>query len=122
MTTSTFSIPALQQSLSRLTPALEILQGVNHRHKNQHRLSRWWAPFDMLRRQARKLEHELDVHLAAREKVAQPAPPPPLPPSQQQHGKGRRASRGGGGGTAAAAAVTARAAHVCAHLVPRAFL
>ncbi|EGO57609.1 hypothetical protein NEUTE1DRAFT_121997 [Neurospora tetrasperma FGSC 2508] len=38
-----------------LTPALEILSRFHHRNKNQHRLSKWWAEADMLRRHLRKL-------------------------------------------------------------------
>ncbi|KAI9147933.1 Ribonuclease MRP protein subunit rmp1 [Paramyrothecium foliicola] len=38
-----------------LTPILPILEAFNHRHKNQHRASHWWAEFGILRRSLRAL-------------------------------------------------------------------
>ncbi|RDA87251.1 hypothetical protein CP532_1362, partial [Ophiocordyceps camponoti-leonardi (nom. inval.)] len=39
-----------KKNLSRLTPLLEAF---NHRHRNQHGRSTWWAPFNCLRRAVR---------------------------------------------------------------------
>ncbi|KAK3494523.1 uncharacterized protein B0T23DRAFT_419231 [Neurospora hispaniola] len=47
--------------LPTLTPALEILSRFHHRNKNQHRLSKWWAEADMLRRHLRKLIEAANV-------------------------------------------------------------
>ncbi|KAL1877411.1 hypothetical protein Daus18300_002395 [Diaporthe australafricana] len=53
-------LPTLQSSLSRLATAAHLLDGFVHRNKNQHRGTRWWAPFDMLRRSVRKLVPDLE--------------------------------------------------------------
>lgn len=53
-------LPTLQNSLTRLSTAAHLLDGFVHRNKNQHRGTRWWAPFDMLRRSVRKLLPDLD--------------------------------------------------------------
>ncbi|KLU89386.1 hypothetical protein MAPG_08357 [Magnaporthiopsis poae ATCC 64411] len=46
----------LVQARHLLAPAREILDRFNYKHKNQHRLSKWWAAFDTLRRHLVKLE------------------------------------------------------------------
>lgn len=51
--------------LDLLGPAQEILDLFNHRNKNQHRLSKWWKQFDMLRRGIRKLIAVLEDFLEA---------------------------------------------------------
>ncbi|KAK7697403.1 hypothetical protein SLS64_013596 [Diaporthe eres] len=53
-------LATLQHSLTRLSTAAHLLDGFVHRNKNQHRGTRWWAPFDMLRRSVRKLLPDLD--------------------------------------------------------------
>lgn len=53
-------LPTLQSSLTRLSTAAHLLDGFVHRNKNQHRGTRWWAPFDMLRRSVRKLLPDLE--------------------------------------------------------------
>ncbi|KAG6364341.1 hypothetical protein INS49_005942 [Diaporthe citri] len=53
-------LPTLQSSLTRLSTAAHLLDGFVHRNKNQHRGTRWWAPFDMLRRSVRKLVPDLE--------------------------------------------------------------
>ncbi len=45
--------------LDRLVGANEMLRGFNHRNKNQHRASKWWADFDALRRHTGKLDEHL---------------------------------------------------------------
>lgn len=52
--------PTLQSSLTRLSTAAHLLDGFVHRNKNQHHGTRWWAPFDMLRRSVRKLLPDLE--------------------------------------------------------------
>lgn len=53
-------LPTIQSSLTRLSTAAHLLDGFVHRNKNQHRGTRWWAPFDMLRRSVRKLLPDLE--------------------------------------------------------------
>lgn len=50
----------LQASHSHLSTAAQLLDGFVHRNKNQHRGTRWWGPFDMLRRSVRKLVPDLE--------------------------------------------------------------
>ncbi|POS74142.1 hypothetical protein DHEL01_v207461 [Diaporthe helianthi] len=51
----------LQASHSHLCTAAHLLDGFVHRNKNQHRGTRWWGPFDMLRRSVRKLVPDLEA-------------------------------------------------------------
>ncbi|KAK4034900.1 hypothetical protein C8A01DRAFT_38596, partial [Parachaetomium inaequale] len=51
---------ALTTAIASLAPGLELLERFHHRNKNQHRLSKWWAQADMLRRQVRKMLRELE--------------------------------------------------------------
>ncbi|KAL2015604.1 hypothetical protein VTK56DRAFT_5183 [Thermocarpiscus australiensis] len=60
----------LNNALSSLSPALEILERFHHRNKNQHRLSKWWAQADMLRRHVRKMLVYLDGAVEEAEKLA----------------------------------------------------
>jgi ribonuclease MRP protein subunit RMP1 len=60
----------IQPSLDLLSPALGILDLFAHRNKNQHRLSKWWAQFDMLRRGARKLLADMQACLESQAKLA----------------------------------------------------
>lgn len=53
-------LPTLLSSLTRLSTAAHLLDGFVHRNKNQHRGTRWWAPFDMLRRSVRKLLPDME--------------------------------------------------------------
>jgi|SRR3569833_1395288 len=50
---------SLARAHGKLISVQPILQGFNHRNKNQHRTSKWWAQFDMLRRHTQKLAGEL---------------------------------------------------------------
>lgn len=50
-----------EEALDRLVSALQICAGFNHRNKNQHGASKWWAQFDILRRNGRRLRDELQV-------------------------------------------------------------
>ncbi|KAL2133677.1 hypothetical protein VTI74DRAFT_1905 [Chaetomium olivicolor] len=58
----------LNQALTLLPPALELLARFHHRNKNQHRISKWWAQADMLRRHVRKMVEELEVGLEEAER------------------------------------------------------
>ncbi|KAL8303811.1 hypothetical protein RB597_004809 [Gaeumannomyces tritici] len=72
----------LEQARQLLAPAREILDRFNYKHKNQHRLSKWWAAFDTLRRHLAKLERdEITPAVGALELAAR-----------------RSAARGSGGG------------------------
>ncbi|KAH8673682.1 hypothetical protein BX600DRAFT_495072 [Xylariales sp. PMI_506] len=48
-----------EAALALVQPLQPILAGFNHRNKNQHRGSRWWGSFGMLRRNLEKLAAEL---------------------------------------------------------------
>ncbi|KAK3374965.1 hypothetical protein B0H63DRAFT_481405 [Podospora didyma] len=63
-------LDTLRQTVESLGPALEILERFHHRNKNQHRLSKWWAETDMLRRHVRKTLAVADQRL---EKMAKEA-------------------------------------------------
>ncbi|KAK4166636.1 ribonuclease MRP protein subunit rmp1 [Cladorrhinum sp. PSN259] len=63
------SPPALTSSIESLIPALEILTKFHHRNKNQHRLSKWWAQTDMVRRHTRKMIELLEDVLPEAEKL-----------------------------------------------------
>ncbi|GKT43808.1 uncharacterized protein ColSpa_03989 [Colletotrichum spaethianum] len=58
-----------QPAIAALVPVLQILDSFNHRNKNQHRVARWWARFDVLRRSARRLHDALEAR--ARHRHAQ---------------------------------------------------
>lgn len=88
-------LPQLQSSLCSLATAAHILDGFAHRNKNQHRSTKWWAPFDMLRRTLRKILPDLEAAVQRAEIISSAAlggPP------------GKRRKTGGGGGGAGAAA------------------
>ncbi|KAF4506402.1 hypothetical protein G6O67_006492 [Ophiocordyceps sinensis] len=53
---------AAADSLAVLLP---ILHAFNHRHRNQHRASHWWASFGLLRRALRRLADCLLLHAEA---------------------------------------------------------
>ncbi|KAK1769302.1 hypothetical protein QBC33DRAFT_532918 [Phialemonium atrogriseum] len=103
-------VDALQPVLDRLAPALEILDGFHHRNKNQHRLSKWWAQLDMLRRATRKLA--LDLQASIRDR------PPPLSQAAKRRKKLKAAAGGGG----ADERLGLRAGYLRGQLVPRAYL
>ncbi|KAI6353545.1 hypothetical protein MCOR25_008949 [Pyricularia grisea] len=52
------STSKLEEAAALLAPAQEILEKFNYKHKNQHRLSKWWAGFDMLRRHTAKFSRD----------------------------------------------------------------
>lgn len=98
-----YDVATLEQALSRLGPALEILDGFTYRNKNQHRLSKWWAQLDMLRRGTRKLS--LDLQDSVRDR-----------PSQGKKRKKRAV------GEAVDQKLDLRARHLRAQIVPRSYL
>ncbi|KAB5570338.1 hypothetical protein GE09DRAFT_704328 [Coniochaeta sp. 2T2.1] len=59
-----------QRALESLAAAVGILDLFAHRNKNQHRLSKWWAPFDMLRRNARKVIPDVEACIESQTKIA----------------------------------------------------
>jgi hypothetical protein len=59
----------LTSAVASLAPALELLERFHHRNKNQHRLSKWWAQADMLRRHVRKMLGELEAGVERAEKA-----------------------------------------------------
>ncbi|EFQ28648.1 hypothetical protein CGRA01v4_07112 [Colletotrichum graminicola] len=52
-----------QPTIDVLVPVLQILDGFNHRNKNQHRVARWWSQFDLLRRSVRRLHDALETRV-----------------------------------------------------------
>lgn len=95
-----------RRCLDHLGTALHILDSFNHRNKNQHRLSKWWQQFDMLRRGLRKLIPELEACLEVEEKAT----------LKKKKGKAKERD------DAVRAKMEVRARHVAEQLVPRAFL
>jgi len=87
--TSGPSAEDLEAAVSKLTTAVQTLRAVAHRHKNQHRVSKWWAPFDMLRRNAGKLADEAD---AARKQAYRPPKPKKRPGPESGSAAGVRAA------------------------------
>lgn len=74
-TTSALTQPApstsqLQCSLASLVTASHILDGFAHRNKNQHRATKWWGPFDMLRRSLHKILPDLEDAVSRAEMLA----------------------------------------------------
>ncbi|KAK7737036.1 Ribonuclease MRP protein subunit rmp1 [Cytospora paraplurivora] len=64
----------LQSSLASLATAAHILDGFVHRNRNQHRGTRWWGPFDMLRRSVRKTLPDLEGAVQRAEVLSASAP------------------------------------------------
>ncbi|KAK3989503.1 hypothetical protein QBC44DRAFT_327479 [Cladorrhinum sp. PSN332] len=67
-THASISPAILTSSIECLVPALEILSKFHHRNRNQHRLSKWWAQADMVRRHTRKMVELLEDVLPEAEK------------------------------------------------------
>jgi hypothetical protein len=64
------NLPLLTQTLTSLTPALEILNRFHHRNRNQHRLSKWYSHLDMLRRHLRKFLVAVETRLSEVERMS----------------------------------------------------
>lgn len=103
MAAERYDVATLEQALGRLGPALEILGGFTYRNKNQHRLSKWWAQLDMLRRGSRKLA--LDLQNSIRDR------PPP--------GKRRKTQPGASMGDEK---LRLRSSHLRQQVLPRSYL
>ncbi|KAM0334090.1 hypothetical protein ACHAQA_001110 [Verticillium albo-atrum] len=103
----------LLQVADPLASVLHIFDRFNHRHRNQHRVAKWWVQFALLRRALRRLDNALLAHqrrLRA-SSLARPAPSKSTRP--------RRVP------TAVEASESAIAAHVqwlTAHAVPPAYI
>ncbi|ROW15036.1 hypothetical protein VPNG_03352 [Cytospora leucostoma] len=67
-------LQTLQTSLASLATAAHILDGFVHRNRNQHRGTRWWGPFDMLRRSVRKALPDLEGAVQRAEVLSASAP------------------------------------------------
>ncbi|KAK1979754.1 hypothetical protein LZ30DRAFT_751194 [Colletotrichum cereale] len=78
-------------TITALVPVLLILDGFNHRNKNQHRVARWWPRFDLLRRSIRRLHDALEAR--ARHRHAQSF----RAPSKKSAGKANAGTGSGGG-------------------------
>lgn len=64
------SLPQLHTALTSLQTATYILAGLNHRNKNQHRGTKWWPAFSMLRRSLQKLILDLEAAIQRAEVMA----------------------------------------------------
>lgn len=72
MTTSTDLPERLSHVAEALSSSLLILDRFNHRHKNQHRVTTWWARFELFRRSVRRLVDNIDTYEQHHEKYAKP--------------------------------------------------
>lgn len=54
------TLDTLTKTAASLAPALHLLERFHHRNRNQHRLAKWWAQADMLRRGVRKMLGEVE--------------------------------------------------------------
>ncbi|KAJ4424715.1 RNase MRP subunit [Gnomoniopsis sp. IMI 355080] len=68
-TSSTPPLAQLHSSLTSLETATHILAGLTHRNKNQHRGTKWWPAFSMLRRSLQKLILDLTAAVQRAEAV-----------------------------------------------------
>lgn len=55
------SLVQLRSTHTSLQTVTHILAGLNHRNKNQHRGTKWWPAFNMLRRSLQKLMLDLEA-------------------------------------------------------------
>ncbi|KAL2256067.1 hypothetical protein VTK26DRAFT_2240 [Humicola hyalothermophila] len=114
----------LNNAIASLSPALEILEGFHHRNKNQHRLSKWWAQADMLRRHVRKMLRELEdgiVEAERLERVRQRGLKAGKVKAKSKSVDGKRDGKGDGEGEGNVV-VTRRAEYLRWKLGPGAFL
>lgn len=112
---------ALNAAISSLAPALEILERFHHRNKNQHRLSKWWAQADMLRRHTRKMLACLESGAGEAERLARAASAKDRKKKKEKKEKEKLKGRkeAGGGGNAE---VRKRAGYLRWKLGPGAYL
>ncbi|KAK4193622.1 hypothetical protein QBC35DRAFT_536898 [Podospora australis] len=61
--------PILTSAIESLSPVHEILCRFHHRNKNQHRIAKWWAQADMLRRHTGKFIFCLENALEEAERL-----------------------------------------------------
>lgn len=61
----------MSTALEELTSISLILAATNHRHKNQHRLAKWWKAFSVFRRNLSKLVSELEILSANEERFGE---------------------------------------------------
>lgn len=66
------SLHQLHSTLTSLQTATHILTGLTHRNKNQHRGTKWWAPFSTLRRSLQKFTVDLEAATQRAEVVTVP--------------------------------------------------
>ncbi|KAK2024367.1 hypothetical protein LX32DRAFT_108033 [Colletotrichum zoysiae] len=78
-----------QPTIDALVPVLGILDGFNHRNKNQHRVARWWSRFDLLRRSVRRLHDALEARVRHHDAQSFRAP------SKKSAGKANAGTSGG---------------------------
>ncbi|GJC90534.1 hypothetical protein ColLi_13372 [Colletotrichum liriopes] len=108
-----------QPTIAALVPVLQILDSFRHRNKNQHRVARWWARFDLLRRSVGRLHDALEAR--ARHRHAQGF----KAPSKKSAGKARAGAGIGSGdrrGNALDEDVAARARLLLDTTIPSSFL
>ncbi|EEY22539.1 predicted protein [Verticillium alfalfae VaMs.102] len=77
-----------------LASVLHILDRFHHRHRNQHRVAKWWVQFTLLRRALRRLDAAILAHQrrlrtssssSSSSSAAAAARPPPVQEQEQEH-------------------------------------
>ncbi|KAK6210227.1 hypothetical protein QIS74_11811 [Colletotrichum tabaci] len=106
-------------TVAALVPVLQIFDGFNHRNKNQHRVARWWARFDLLRRSVRRLHDALEARVRHRHAQSFKAP---TKKSASKANAGAVIGNGNRRGNALDEHVTARARLLLDSIIPSSFL
>lgn len=106
-------------TVAALVPVLQIFDGFNHRNKNQHRVARWWARFDLLRRSVRRLHDALEARVRHRHAQSFKAP---SKKSASKANAGVVIGNGNRRGNALDEHVTARARLLLDSIIPSSFL
>ncbi|GJC95438.1 hypothetical protein ColKHC_04264 [Colletotrichum higginsianum] len=106
-------------AVAALVPVLQIFDGFNHRNKNQHRVARWWARFDLLRRSVRRLHDALEARVRHRHAQSFKAP---SKKSASKANAGVVIGNGNRRGNALDEHVTARARLLLDSIIPSSFL
>ncbi|PSS00907.1 hypothetical protein BD289DRAFT_479117 [Coniella lustricola] len=111
-------LPTLQSTLTSLSTASDILSGFAHRNKNQHRATKWWPAFDMLRRHLHKALPDLEaavqraqILLANSTCSSTTGSGFPPPPHKKQRRKTTSVAGGSGSGSGSGSGVSTSKEH-----------
>ncbi|KAG7133599.1 hypothetical protein HYQ45_008248 [Verticillium longisporum] len=125
--------PPSPDAADALASVLHILDRFHHRHRNQHRVAKWWVHFTLLRRALRRLDAAILAHqrrlrtsssstsfLSSSSSAAARARPPKTKPTDNA---GPRSSRRAPTALETSeAAVTAHARWLVLHVLPAAYV